>query len=39
MMEESRTVKAAEADLMIMISKNPTVEGQEEEDNNATSTL
>ena len=33
MMEGSRTGKAAEADLMIMISKNPTVEGQEEEDN------
>jgi replicative DNA helicase len=31
MMEGSRTGKAAEADLMIMISKNPTVEGQEEE--------
>ena len=33
MMEGSLTGKAAEADLMIMISKNPTVEGQEEEDN------
>lgn len=33
MMEGSRTGKAAEADLMLMISKNPTVEGQEEEDN------
>ena len=33
MMEGSRTGKAAEADLMIMISKNPTIEGQEEEDN------
>ena len=33
MMEGSRTGKAAEADLMFMISKNPTVEGQEEEDN------
>ena len=33
MIEGSRTGKAAEADLMIMISKNPTVEGQEEEDN------
>jgi|TARA_R110000824_G_scaffold115212_1_gene266232 hypothetical protein len=33
MMEGSKTGKAAEADLMIMISKNPTVEGQEEEDN------
>ena len=32
MMEGSRTGKAAEADLMFMISKNPTVEGQEEED-------
>jgi hypothetical protein len=33
MMEGSRTGKAAEADLMIMISKNPTIEGQDEEDN------
>jgi len=33
MMEGSRTGKAAEADLMIMISKNPTIEGQVEEDN------
>ena len=33
MMEGSRTGKAAEADLMIMISKNATVEGQDEEDN------
>ena len=32
MMEGSRTGKAAEADLMIMISKNPTVENQKEED-------
>ena len=32
MMEGSRTGKAAEADLMLMISKNPTVEGQDEED-------
>jgi hypothetical protein len=32
MMEGSRTGKAAEADLMIMISKNPPVEGQDEED-------
>ena len=33
MMEGSRTGKAAEADLMILIAKNPAVEGQEEEDN------
>jgi len=33
MMEGSRTGKAAEADLMLMISKNPTVEAREEEDN------
>ena len=33
MMEGSRTGKAAEADLMFMISKNPTVEGQDEQDN------
>tara|TARA_Y100000361_G_C11135724_1_gene331792 strand:- start:32 stop:1255 length:1224 start_codon:yes stop_codon:yes gene_type:complete len=33
MMEGSRTGKAAEADLMILIAKNPVVEGQEEEDN------
>ena len=32
MMEGSRTGKAAEADLMIMISKNPTVQDQAEED-------
>ena len=32
MMEGSRTGKAAEADLMILIAKNPVVEGQEEED-------
>jgi RecA-family ATPase len=32
MMEGSRTGKAAEADLMVMISKNPPVEGQDEED-------
>ena len=32
MMEGSRTGKAAEADLMILIAKNPPVEGQEEED-------
>ena len=32
MMEGSRTGKAAEADLMLMISKNPPVEGQDEED-------
>ena len=32
MMEGSRTGKAAEADLMILIAKNPTVEGQDEED-------
>ena len=30
MMEGSRTGKAAEADLMILIGKSPTVEGQEE---------
>ena len=33
MMEGSRTGKAAEADLMLLIAKNPVVEGQEEEDN------
>jgi replicative DNA helicase len=33
MMEGSRTGKAAEADLMILIAKNPQVEGQDEEDN------
>ena len=32
MMEGSRTGKAAEADLMVMIAKNPPVEGQDEED-------
>ena len=32
MMEGSRTGKAAEADLMILIAKNPPVERQEEED-------
>ena len=32
MMEGSRTGKAAEADLMILIAKNPSVEGQSEED-------
>ena len=32
MMEGSRTGKADEADLMILIAKNPQVEGQEEED-------
>ena len=31
MMEGSRTGKAAEADLMLLIAKSPTVEGQEEE--------
>jgi len=30
MMEGSRTGKAAEADLMILIGKAPSVEGQEE---------
>ena len=33
MMEGSRTGKAAEADLMLLIAKNPVVEGQDEEDN------
>ena len=33
MMEGSRTGKAAEADLMILIAKNPVVDGQDEEDN------
>ena len=37
MMEGSRTGKAAEADLMIMISKNPTVEGKRKKTTNATS--
>ena len=32
MMEGSRTGKAAEADLMILIAKNPVVDGAEEED-------
>jgi KaiC/GvpD/RAD55 family RecA-like ATPase len=32
MMEGSKTGKAAEADLMVLISKNPVVEGQEEAD-------
>ena len=32
MMEGSRTGKAAEADLMILIAKNPPIEGQDEED-------
>jgi len=32
MMEGSRTGKAAEADLMLLIAKNPPVEGAEEED-------
>ena len=32
MMEGSRTGKAAEADLMLLIAKNPVVDGQEEED-------
>ena len=32
MMEGARTGKAAEADLMILIAKNPVVDGQEEED-------
>ena len=32
MMEGSRTGKAAEADLMVLIAKNPQVEGQDEED-------
>ena len=31
-MEGSRTGKAAEADLMVLIAKNPVVDGQEEED-------
>ena len=31
MMEGSRTGKAAEADLMVLIAKSPTIEGQEEE--------
>ena len=32
MMEGSKTGKAAEADLMVLISKNPQVDGQEEQD-------
>lgn len=32
MMEGSKTGKAAEADLMVLISKNPTVEGADEQD-------
>jgi hypothetical protein len=32
MMEGSRTGKAAEADLMLLIAKNPVADGQEEED-------
>jgi hypothetical protein len=32
MMEGSKTGKAAEADLMVLISKNPLVEGAEEQD-------
>jgi len=32
MMEGSRTGKAAEADLMVLIAKNPPVQGQDEED-------
>tara|TARA_B100001094_G_C18176976_1_gene798460 strand:+ start:1110 stop:2333 length:1224 start_codon:yes stop_codon:yes gene_type:complete len=32
MMEGSKTGKAAEADLMVLISKNPLVEGSEEQD-------
>lgn len=32
MMEGSKTGKAAESDLMILISKNPQVEGQDEQD-------
>jgi hypothetical protein len=32
MMEGSRTGKAAEADLMVLIAKNPSLEGQDEED-------
>ena len=31
MMEGSRTGKAAEADLMLLIGKSPSVEGQEED--------
>ena len=32
MMEGSRTGKAAEADLMVLIAKNPVLDGQQEED-------
>jgi hypothetical protein len=32
MMEGSRTGKAAEADVMILIAKNPPVEGKDEDD-------
>ena len=32
MMEGSKTGKAAESDLMLLLSKNPQVEGQEEQD-------
>ena len=32
MLEGSKTGKASEADLMLLISKNPTIEGQENED-------
>lgn len=32
MMEGSKTGKASEADLMLLVSKNPVLEGQEEED-------
>jgi hypothetical protein len=32
MMEGSKTGKASEADLMLLISKNPPIEGQEEDD-------
>jgi RecA-family ATPase len=32
MMEGSKTGKAAEADLMVLISKNPQVEGSDEQD-------
>ena len=32
MMEGYRTGKAAEADLMVLIAKNPSIEGQDAED-------
>jgi hypothetical protein len=32
MMEGSKTGKASEADLMLLISKNPPMEGREEDD-------